>query len=278
VNVLNSDASDNEESASRIITLKEAAIAYGEIGLAVLPLAVHGKRPILNDGFHGASARISLIRSWWNHYPEANIGAVPGSIGCVVVDVDGLAGERFAKQLGILDVDTVWTATKKGMHVWLRLPSGMIVGNVARTQLDVRAHAGYVLMSPSVHPSGVRYGMRGSFNAIAAAPGALVAWLQDAARRPSHAPRRVSPSTTRSGIPRRLVSYLARLRPLRDGEGRNATAYRLAAFALHEACVDQSDAWIVLQVWNARNHEPLPDHQLQQVLGNALRYGAGRAS
>jgi hypothetical protein len=77
---------------------------------------------------------------------------------------------------------------------------------------------------------------------------------------------------------RRLAAYLRELPPLADGMGRNLTAFRIAAFVLHDVHGAEADALVALEVWNARNLEPLEDAALRRAVENAHRYGGRHAA
>jgi len=139
-----------------------AALSYSqELGWPVFPVEPCGKRPLIANGFHGATTHPEQIAAWWDRWPHANIGFCPGSHDLIVVDIDGPEGERLADNAGVLEIDTLEVRTARGVHRYFRLPAGVTIGNVARAQLDVRAHNGYVLVPPSVHSSGHVYTWRG---------------------------------------------------------------------------------------------------------------------
>ena len=54
---------------------------------------------------------------------------------------------------------TTEVSTAKGSHLWFAHPGNRVPNRVrvADVPLDVRADGGYVLVPPSIHPSGVRY-------------------------------------------------------------------------------------------------------------------------
>ncbi len=70
----------------------EAALAYAELGWAVLPVAglsagecgcgkpcgSPAKHPVTRHGVHDASSDPVLIREWWRRTPGANVGSRPG--------------------------------------------------------------------------------------------------------------------------------------------------------------------------------------------------------
>lgn len=47
------------------------------------------KKPLIRNGFKGASTHAATVRNWWRQYPKAMIGVPTGeATGIVVVDVD----------------------------------------------------------------------------------------------------------------------------------------------------------------------------------------------
>ena len=80
------------------MTMKEQALYYASLGLAVLPLKPPripgqkkpGKEPMTAHGVKDATTDQSLINQWWDNCPDANIGIATGSRsgGLVVIDLD----------------------------------------------------------------------------------------------------------------------------------------------------------------------------------------------
>jgi hypothetical protein len=154
--------------------LSEAALRYAtEFGWAVLPLhtptpgggcscgplcASPGKHPRTPNGVHDASKDPDVIRSWWNRWPDANIGIATGWMsGIVVVDVDGPKGEEsLHKMCG--NPPTAVALTGRGRHLYFEHPGEPVPGRVGlASKVDVRSDGGYVVAPPSLHASGHRY-------------------------------------------------------------------------------------------------------------------------
>ena len=75
-------------------------------------------------------------------------------------------------------------------------------------------------------------------------------------------------------LERRIRAYLAKLpHGLAEGDGRNNTAYRLAAFLTHDLAQPESVARGWLAQWNASNYPPLSRRELGQVFRSAVRTG-----
>jgi hypothetical protein len=149
------------------------ALAYAARGWPVLPVhsvradgrctcsraacTTPGKHPRTRQGVHDATSNEHIIRDWWHHWPDANIGiAVPA--GLLVLDVDGPEGRESLQGLSL--PPTIMAETGGGgLHYWYRLPAGVRVENTVRLApgLDVRTKGCYVVAPPSVHRSGARY-------------------------------------------------------------------------------------------------------------------------
>lgn len=144
--------------------LGRAAMRYADQGWRVFPLKPRDKRPLEAGGFHHATDDAAQVRAWWTRWPDANIGLWPGPSGFVVLDLDGPDGEQAAATLGVLDLPTLEVVTGRedgGRHRYYRHPGGHIPNGQLAPKLDVRADAGYVLVPPSIHPTGAVYAWRG---------------------------------------------------------------------------------------------------------------------
>ena len=155
------------------------ALRYASNGLAVLPLHTirggrcdcslaakcdhPGKHPRTPNGVKDASTDRKTIKSWWNSWPDANIGIATGRPSNIfVLDVDGDIGKASLKVLkakhGHLP-KTVTVRTGKGRHLYFRCDSARVRNSVGRLGegIDVRGDGGYVVAGGSVHVSGVEY-------------------------------------------------------------------------------------------------------------------------
>ena len=153
--------------------LLNAALEYAASGWPVLPLhspmdshrcscgkpscTSIGKHPRTEHGVLGATTDEPTIRSWWQAWPDANIGLTCGN-GRVVVDVDdSRALEEFEAQYGTLPV-TPRQQTGKGLHLVFS-SNGAPIGNKVRFApcMDLRADGGYIVAAPSRHANGAVY-------------------------------------------------------------------------------------------------------------------------
>lgn len=114
-----------------------------------------GKHPRTKGGFKDATTDPAQIEAWWKRWPDAGIGFVPGSAGLFVLDIDP-EGQALAETLHL--PPTLSVRTGRGHHRYFLHPGSGPVGNSPLAPgVDVRADAGYVILPPSLHPSGVRY-------------------------------------------------------------------------------------------------------------------------
>lgn len=132
--------------------------------VALFPCRPRDKRPIEKGGFHAASSDPAQLERWALEYPAANVGAVPNSVECFVLDIDGPDARAAAEALGAYSEPTLTTATGRpegGEHLWFLKPAnlrGIEIGNLTLPGgITVRCANGYVLMPPSIHPTGNPY-------------------------------------------------------------------------------------------------------------------------
>jgi Bifunctional DNA primase/polymerase, N-terminal len=161
--------------------LRTAALAYAAAGYQIFPL--RGKLPRGNcpacearspryrphraadcacelcHGMYAATSDLQRVARWWTRWPQANIGArVPA--GLFVLDLDPRHGgpDRLAEleaEHGPLPVTRVSLSGRGdgGQHRWFLHPGGPLSAARLGHGLDVKTHAGYVLLPPSRHPA-----------------------------------------------------------------------------------------------------------------------------
>jgi hypothetical protein len=143
--------------------LCNAAIAYATRGFAVFPCAPCGKVPATPHGCRDATKDIAQIAGWWRQNPSYNVAVATGPISKVfVLDVDGHDAEASLRKLegqyGALP-ETVESITPRGRHIFFRCENGAIRNSAGAIApgLDIRGDGGYVVLPPSIHPSGRPY-------------------------------------------------------------------------------------------------------------------------
>ncbi len=200
-----------DQTVFNTVSLANAALAYAQTGIPIFPLVPGTKRPLVRHGFYSATTNLSVIQRWWRRQPWANIGAVCGEpSGWWVLDVDPRHGGWQALELlhhdlhleGSVALSLQSTRCQQtggdGVHLIFRRPADLTVKlapmpNVAGYQgIDFKGDRSYILVAPSVHPSGKRYQWLND-HPLAPFPEALVQrWM--AGRKPSPAPSVRPPS------------------------------------------------------------------------------------
>lgn len=236
-----------------------AALALAQKSFHIFPCRPHDKRPATVNGLKDATTDPDIIRAWWRQQPLNNIAVATGEAsGIFVVDVDGLDAEaalrRLEEEHGALPA-TVEVITARGRHIYFKWPQEPVrnsAGKIAE-HVDVRGANGYVLVPPSVHPSGRRYRWSvDSANSIANAPDWLLAKQKGAA---------AAVTTTLSAEWRELVEGV--------GEGaRDCSLTRLAGHLLRHH-VNPFVTLGLLQSWNATNcTPPLPATDIERIVNS----------
>jgi hypothetical protein len=162
-------------------TLLNAALKLAARGLYVFPCKPRDKRPATLHGVKDATTDPDVIKRWWRQEPNFNIGVATGTTsGIMVVDVDNIDAEAELKKLEDANVAlpaTVESITARGRHLYFKWPERDVRNSASKLApgIDVRANGGYVLVPPSLHPSGKRYAWSvDSANTFAAAPEWLI--------------------------------------------------------------------------------------------------------
>ena len=189
-----------------------AELYAGRMGWAVFPLRPRTKEPATEHGCNDASKEPEAVRRMWDAAGDScNIGLATGPrSGVFVFDVDakapkpareggdpGMTGPDAIAELeqrhGPLPPTRTVRTSNGGWHAYFAWPEGRTLRNRARikvdgrrTGLDCRAEGGYVVLPPSIHPSGEQYAW-GPVREVAQAP----AWLLDLLDPPQ--PQRVVP-------------------------------------------------------------------------------------
>ncbi len=147
--------------AAQLLTVKDAAIAYAEAGVSVIPLT--GKKAGFWADAQKRPSSIGRIQYWDTAGQLNNVGIVCGAVSgnLVVIDCDGIGAvkmftERFPE---LRQTFVVITGSRKGAHYYFYtalLPrtvraTGIDTGG-ALGNIELRADGHYVVAPPSIHP------------------------------------------------------------------------------------------------------------------------------
>lgn len=238
----------------------DAAIAYAQLGWYVFPVEPGGKRPIGSLVPHGkddATIDETTIRSWWQQFPDANVGISVAPSGLVVLDIDTANGKPGAKSLVDLGQlpDTLTAQTGSGgAHVIFSRPEGVAMAQRIglRPGLDLIGN-GYIVAPPSLHASGNRY-QWADRNPIARLPQLLIE---------ASAPRPVPTNTSADDTHE----------PITEG-GRNAGLTALAGRLRHAGLDQEPIALALLATNRQRCKPPMPDAEVEGIARSVSRYPA----
>ena len=148
--------------------MKEWALYYAELGLAVFPLAYRNKVPAVVGGCKVATTERTTIERWWDKNPQYNIGIATGnkSSGLVVIDLDvdknkGIDGydvlRDWQNKHGELP-ETWQSITGRGGYHYFYKDAIVHSNRVGLYEgVDIRGEGGYIVAPPSVHPNGNIY-------------------------------------------------------------------------------------------------------------------------
>jgi hypothetical protein len=164
------------------------ALAYAAMGWHVLPLEPRAKAPLgrlVPRGMHDATIDPEVIRGWWQRNPQAGVGIALAQSGLVAVDVDPRNGgtdtfEQLQAAHGSLRSDVMAFTGGGGEHHVFLVPHGAAISlpGTLGAGIDLKAN-GYIVVEPSVHPSGKQYGWEASSSPLdGVVPSPLPDWLR----------------------------------------------------------------------------------------------------
>lgn len=247
------------------MTMLAAALRLAARGMAIFPCHARGKTPATARGLKEATTDVDKIEHWWLRRPDYNIAAATGPASNIfVADIDGVDAEaeirKLEEQYGALP-PTVESITARGRHIFFQWPDCDVRNSAGKIApgIDIRGAGGYVLLPPSMHPSGRCYAWSvDSASAFAPAPD----WLLEkiTARNGGGNGHGVAVS----GAP--AVAWHALVRDGAEEGRRNDTAARLAGHLLRRR-VDPFVTLEICRMWNAtRCRPPLDDAELAAVV------------
>lgn len=228
---------------------KETALKLIANNRSVIPIKPKSKEPYIAwKEFQTRIATADELKQWFKDYPDAGIAVITGEIsGIVVFDVDP-RNDGSNKQF--LPYKTVSSKTGgNGRHYFFKYPSTVKVDCHPSIMqgIDLKANSGYVLISPSLHPSGNKYEWIKSI--LDHEPNYLPQELLDLIRKIGKKQSNFDPSLL-SGV---------------DEGSRNNSAASVIGKLLKRFPEEEweSEAWHHLLNWNSQNKSPLPEDELR---------------
>lgn len=142
------------------MALLESAYEYYNLNWNLLPIKQKSKIPDISSWKELQSRKISKneIEEWFGNGHDRNIALVCGEIsGVVCLDIDGQEGVDFLKDKEIPLCPTY--KSSRGFKYLFKYPEGLKVQTRPSIfpQIDFLSDGHYVLLPPSLHPTGTKY-------------------------------------------------------------------------------------------------------------------------
>lgn len=240
----------------------ELAAEYVDSGWSILPVKPEEKRPYMTNWLQYTRTRATkpMVENWFNTLAGAGVGVVTGKISnMVVLDVESYCKIPIDELLKKYPTQMIARSGSGGYHLFYQYPTGItkVSNRVGLFEgADLRADGGFIVLPPTIHPSGNRYQWvkRGPLGAF---PMGL---LDLEARSPVQNEGWVSES----------------LRGVSEG-GRNDTCARLAGYFFKKGLSSDIVETLLLE-WNERNDPPLPVHEVRTTIKSIERSHTGVSS
>lgn len=255
-----------------------AALAYHKRGWSVITLPYKTKKPMIKwEPYQRRCPSDNELQGWLADGHVANLALVCGQVsGVIVLDIDGAEGEASIKGRELPPTPTVRTG--KGIHYYYKHPGGSVRNFAKRLPgLDLRGDGGFVVIPPSVHPSGAAYEWQISPDDVPLAD--PPAWLLDLIRpaaepkTPAATPR---PPITGDGTPYGLAALRQELDTLAEANvgARNHTLNR-CAFVLGQLIAggELSEGLVVTDLTRIAQDIGLGDEEIATTLDSGLAAG-----
>ena len=232
---------------------------YIDSGWSILPVKPDEKRPYMTNWLQYTRTRPGkqLVNNWFNNLSGAGVGLVTGKIsGVVVLDVEHWCSTPVDELLKKYPTNMIARSGGGGVHLFYSYPQnvGKISNRVGIFEgADLRADGGFLVLPPTMHPSGNRYEWikRGI-------PGAFPMAFLDLESR--------SPTSNEGWITEAL-------RGVSEG-GRNDTCARLAGYFFKKG-LNSDIVEALLMEWNEKNDPPLPVSEVRTTIKSIERSHAG---
>jgi len=143
--------------------LSEIAFHWKKMGIATIPIFYKDKRPKIKWQEYQKTMPTDTELQTWFSKQLTNIAVITGWSGLVVLDFDDMSAysqwlmwaTRTGAYTEYVAQNTYQVRTGRGVHVYIRLPHPE--QNKHLNKIDIKANGGYVLVPPSIHPSGKSY-------------------------------------------------------------------------------------------------------------------------
>lgn len=235
------------------------AYFYRGLGWSVIPIRKETKKPACNwKEYQSRFATDDELNKWFKgkDVSQVGIGLVTGKLsGVVVIDDDSYKKNSAAPKL---DSSLKSRTGRGGTHYFFQLHNNLhntVNKNIA---VDIRAEGGYVVLPPTIHPSGNAYTWHenANFNKVPTLPpGVLQAIIPT-----NHS---ANPGTNKE--PFKIRDHIN----ISEGS-RNDSTYRLSCSLLNSMSEDDARhaAWEINRTYNP----PLPEKEFNDTFNSAVQF------
>ena len=239
--------------------IRQFATEYVNSGWSILPVKPEEKRPYMTNWLQYTHTRASkeTVDNWFKNLSGAGIGVVTGKVSnMVVLDVESWCKTPITEILKSYPTQMYSRTGSGGYHLFYQYPTGVskVANRVGIFEgADLRADGGFIVLPPTIHPSGGRYewiqrGIPGTF------PKALLELESQ-------------PKVQSEGW------ITEALRGVSEG-GRNDTCARLAGYFFKKGMSYDIVEALILE-WNERNDPPMPIKEVRATLKSIERSHSG---
>lgn len=235
----------------------KAALDLYRHGLAVIPVGgKDGKKPLVSWGNWKLPPGHDFLRKLITRLGAANVGVIAHLSGVTIIDVDDHAlVDAMIQRFG--DTPLKIATPSGGAHLWYRHDGERQVIRLEGMKVDVKGVGCFVVVPPSVRPSGPHAGKTYEF---------LSGSWQDLERLP-----KVQPGSL--PIVDRNTGYGPKPEPLRAvKEGRRNTFLHRLLLHQARACDDFDALWDVARTINDDFDSPLADAEVEKTTRSAWDY------
>ena len=241
------------------MTMMQSALNYAERGWPIFPITPNKKTPLTTNGVHDATTDRMVIIDWWQLWPNANIALNCGAAGYMVLDFDpGHSEAAVINSVGELPKTSLVAQTPRGgYHQYYLLDEHILTPSTQSRiapHVDVRSHAGYVLLPPSTTEDGV-YSWIIEDKPLFATE-AMLKVNKKAKERSADHDTWIIPPDTHENL-EKAVNWLVREAKIAvEGQGGDGTAYATAAMLKSFGISQEYAVDLMWDHWNPRCDPP----------------------
>lgn len=247
----------------------DAALAYAHRGMPVFPVN-REKEPLTSNGFYDATTSAGRIRSFYKRHPRAGVAVRTGAAsGIVELDLDSREAMERAMRSIQASPECV-TLTGRGFRMRFAAPERPLRSFVPWQGAELIAEGRYVIVPPSVHPSGYRYSYlaHGAADPLSLPLRPLPGWLIEMGRN-LH-------TSNRPEQPAQPVARSAAGAPIHEGS-RNRTLFRIGCSLRGDGADHASILAHLHEANRLRAHPPLSGSEIDKIAYSiAGRYQPGK--